>query len=83
MTRPEAIGAFFDLDGTVFAPPSLERRFIAYLDEIGELRAGNWLRHFAKKLTRNPLGALFHNKHYLTGLAVWPGMFPDATKSFW
>ena len=70
MTRPEAIGAFFDLDGTVFAPPSLEQRFIAYLDEIGELRAGNWLRHFAKEFPRNPLGAIIHNKHYLAGLPL-------------
>jgi HAD superfamily hydrolase (TIGR01490 family) len=47
MNRPGMVAAFFDLDGTVIAPPSLEFRFAVYLARRGELRGGavfSWLR---------------------------------------
>ena len=38
MNATQKIGAFFDLDGTLLAPPSLEWRFIGYLMERDEIR---------------------------------------------
>ncbi len=37
MNIAPGIAAFFDLDGTLLAPPSLERRFVRYLRWRGEL----------------------------------------------
>ncbi|HXZ09682.1 MAG TPA: HAD-IB family hydrolase [Paraburkholderia sp.] len=71
MTAPEKIGAFFDLDGTLLAPPSLEWRFIGYLlahDELGTRDVARWLGHFAMKIVHDPHGATLSNKRYLAGL---------------
>ena len=41
------LAAFFDLDGTLVPPPSLERRFLRYLwwrQGLGYARATGWAR---------------------------------------
>lgn len=71
MTAPENIGAFFDLDGTLLGPPSLEWRFIGYLlerDQISSAHVASWLAHFAKTFLRNPRPAIEGNKFYLAGI---------------
>jgi HAD superfamily phosphoserine phosphatase-like hydrolase len=68
----ETVGAFFDLDGTLLAAPSLEWRFIGYLlerDEISSAPVGRWLACFAGNLWRIPHGATAGNKSYLRGLS--------------
>jgi HAD superfamily hydrolase (TIGR01490 family) len=70
--RCETAGAFFDLDGTLLAAPSLEWRFIGYLLERGEIssaRAGRWLARFAGTFWRGLDGATEGNKHYLGGIS--------------
>jgi len=72
MKVPERIGAFFDLDGTLLASPSLEWRFIRYLakrDEIGARSAIRWLRQFAARMVAGDVhGATYGNKCYLAGV---------------
>jgi HAD superfamily phosphoserine phosphatase-like hydrolase len=71
MSAPENIGAFFDLDGTLLPPPSLEWRFIGYLlerDQISRTHVANWLAHFAKAILRDPHQAIEGNKFYLAGI---------------
>jgi HAD superfamily hydrolase (TIGR01490 family) len=71
MSAGERIGAFFDLDGTLLPPPSLEWRFIGWLiarDEIGGRDVARWLGRLAKTILRNPRGATLANKMYLAGL---------------
>lgn len=71
MSSAEKIGAFFDLDGTLIAPPSLEWRFIGFLlarDTLGTVDVARWLGHFAKKILPDPRGATLGNKRYLAGL---------------
>ena len=71
MSDGERIGAFFDLDGTLLGPPSLEWRFINYLlsiDAIGTANVARWLAEAAKHLLRDPRGAKFGNKCYLAGI---------------
>ena len=46
------IAAFFDIDGTLLGPPSLERRFLRYLRWRGELTATHWARWLARFLWR-------------------------------
>ncbi len=72
--------AFFDLDGTLIVPPSLECRFAAYLARQGELRHAavfSWLRVFLRegmKALLTPGGrsarwkAMDENKNYLKGV---------------
>lgn len=70
-SSPERIGAFFDLDGTLLPPPSLEWRFVAYLlarDEMGGAEFGRWLARAAKTFPRDPHAATSGNKMYLAGL---------------
>jgi HAD superfamily hydrolase (TIGR01490 family) len=65
------IGAFFDLDGTLVAPPSLEWQFVGYLlgrDAIGSTEIGRWLVQCAKDLLRDPRAAIRGNKMHLAGL---------------
>jgi HAD superfamily hydrolase (TIGR01490 family) len=65
------IGAFFDLDGTLLAKPSLEWRFFCHLlarDEIKSAAVLRWLGNWAKKLLQNPRAAVDGNRWYLTGL---------------
>ena len=71
MSAPEKIGAFFDLDGTLLAPPSLEWRFIGYLlerDEIMTQNVARWIVQSAKALLNRGRYAIFANKHYLAGI---------------
>ncbi len=71
MTSPDKIGAFFDLDGTLVAPPSLEWQFFGYLlgrDAIGGGEIGCWLVQCAKNLLRDPHAATTGNKKHLAGL---------------
>ena len=63
--------AFFDLDGTLLPPPSLERRFLRYLWWRGEMGVANWLRWSARVLLRLPFGlrhATEANKTYYAGV---------------
>jgi HAD superfamily hydrolase (TIGR01490 family) len=74
------VAAFFDLDGTVVAPPSLEFQFVAYLARRGELRAPaafRWLGVFLKGGIRGLFGGgwasvrlrtVDDNKLYLGGV---------------
>jgi HAD superfamily hydrolase (TIGR01490 family) len=71
MSVAKKIGAFFDLDGTLLAPPSLEWRFIRYLvarNAVGSPEAARWLGQLAKQLVGDPRAAIFGNKQYLAGL---------------
>jgi HAD superfamily hydrolase (TIGR01490 family) len=71
MTPTATVGAFFDLDGTLLAPPSLEWRFISYLlahDEINAAHLGYWMARFAKAILRNPHAAMGGNKSYVSGV---------------
>jgi HAD superfamily hydrolase (TIGR01490 family) len=70
-THAAKIAAFFDLDSTILAAPSLEWRFVGYLLERNQLKstnAGAWLAHFAKNILLSPREALEANKRYLAGL---------------
>jgi HAD superfamily hydrolase (TIGR01490 family) len=71
MKAAPQVGAFFDLDGTLLPPPSLEWRFIAWLaarDEIDGSHLARWLGHFARNIWHDPYAATFENKFYLCGL---------------
>jgi HAD superfamily hydrolase (TIGR01490 family) len=64
-------GAFFDLDGTLIATPSLEWRFFAHLLECDEISSANltrWLWRCAKKILLDRCAAIEANKLYLAGL---------------
>jgi putative phosphoserine phosphatase/1-acylglycerol-3-phosphate O-acyltransferase len=66
-----SIGAFFDIDGTLLAPPSLERRFLRYLRWRGEFGVTNGARWLARFLRRSALdwnAAIGGNKKHLTGV---------------
>jgi len=71
MSARKRIGAFFDLDGTLLAPPSLESRFARYLlarSEITGMNLIRWLAHCAKRVFRDGAEAVAENKLYLAGL---------------
>ena len=71
MNAPSTIGAFFDLDGTLLAAPSLEWRFIGYLlerDEITTVNVARWVAHAAKTVLNGGRRAVFANKYYLAGI---------------
>jgi HAD superfamily hydrolase (TIGR01490 family) len=68
----ESVGAFFDLDGTLLAAPSLEWRFIGYLlerDEISGRHVGRWLARFVGDFWHDLHGATVGNKQYLCGIS--------------
>ena len=68
MNAARKIGAFFDLDGTLLAPPSLEWRFIGYLMERDEIRTVNvarWIARSAGTLLSSGHRAVLTNKYYL------------------
>jgi phosphoserine phosphatase len=72
LSPPRAIGAFFDLDGTLLPYPSLEWRFIGYLlrnKKISWSNVANWMARAAGSLTRGPRMAFGANKSYLAGLS--------------
>jgi HAD superfamily hydrolase (TIGR01490 family) len=85
MNAQEKIGAFFDLDGAVVAPPSFEWRFIGFLlarDKLATRDIARWLIQFAKRIAFDPRGAILGNKHYLAGLrtslaADWESSLAD------
>jgi HAD superfamily hydrolase (TIGR01490 family) len=71
MNDSAKIGAFFDLDGTLIAPPSLEWRFLAHLlayDEVSRANLVLWLGHCAKNILCDRHSAIEGNKLYLAGL---------------
>jgi HAD superfamily hydrolase (TIGR01490 family) len=71
MNAGSQVGAFFDIDRTLLAAPSLEWRFIAYLlarDKIGIEQIGRWAAHCAQTMWHKPHAALDANKFYLSGL---------------
>jgi HAD superfamily hydrolase (TIGR01490 family) len=67
------VAAFFDLDGTLLPPPSLERRFLRFLFWRGELGAENLARWLTCFLLRAPFdlrNATDGNKAHLIGVRV-------------
>jgi fatty acyl-CoA reductase len=71
MNASSRIGAFFDLDGTLIAAPSLEWRFFAHLlarDEISCANLGRWLKQFIKMILSDRFAAIEGNKLYLASL---------------
>ncbi len=72
MSDGRNIGAFFDLDGTLLPPPSLERRFIGYLLRRRVLRVTSLLGWFVDVLENAPIGTPFAeaDRSYLAGLSA-------------
>jgi phosphoserine phosphatase len=67
------VAAFFDIDGTLVAGPSLEHRFFAALRRDRAIPASNYLRCLAHAIRLAPRGlnAIVHtNKMYLRGVAT-------------
>jgi len=89
---PSRVGAFFDIDGTLIAKPSLEWRFFASLIRRGAIPKQNYLHWLAQALRVAPQGlsAMRHaNKMYLRGISHLElltesknGCAPMATRSF-
>lgn len=62
------VAAFFDIDGTLVPPPSLEQRLVKYLRWRGQLRAADFAAWLAEFLLRAPfdwLAATHGNKAHL------------------
>ena len=85
------IGAFFDIDGTLLPPPSLEWRFASWLLDCGSLhtlRIAEWGMVVLSALLTVDAAALRTNKSYLTGLSTsifedWEASLgPNALASF-
>lgn len=76
--RTGRIAAFFDLDGTILAEPSLERQFLARLRRNKVIPAKNyflWLAN-ALKLAPKGIGLIPHaNKIYLRGVSSAESLF--------
>jgi HAD superfamily phosphoserine phosphatase-like hydrolase len=74
--KSSGVAAFFDLDGTLMALPSLEQRFFRVLRSRGEIPLRNyflWLGE-AVRLARCGIGTILHaNKMYLRGLQIFEG----------
>jgi phosphoserine phosphatase len=73
MSASPSIAAFFDIDGTLLAPPSLESRFIGYLLEQDKLSKSNvlrWMAYAGRSILYDPRRALGANKQYLAGLSA-------------
>ena len=71
--KSAGIAAFFDLDGTLVALPSLERRFFRVLRYRRAIAAKNYLLWIAEaiRLAHRGVSAIFEgNKMYLQGVAV-------------
>jgi HAD superfamily phosphoserine phosphatase-like hydrolase len=72
------IAAFFDLDGTLVARPSLEWRFFRLLRHRGAIPAMNyflWLAHAVQLAPRGVATIVHANKMYLRGVPVNGGAF--------
>ena len=72
MSDGRNIGAFFDLDGTLLPPPSLERRFIGYLLRRRVLRVASLAGWVVDVLENAPIGTPFAeaDRSYLAGLSA-------------
>jgi HAD superfamily hydrolase (TIGR01490 family) len=65
--------AFFDIDGTLLAKPSLERRFFRHLRWQGKIPGKNyfvWLAKMFRLLPRDIVAAAHANKMYLRGVSA-------------
>jgi HAD superfamily hydrolase (TIGR01490 family) len=74
------VAAFFDLDGTLIAEPSVERRFFASLRERRAIRMGNYFLWLARAVWLAPRGiaTVWHaNKMYLRGGCACEGGQPE------
>jgi len=72
--KSEGIAAFFDLDGTLAALPSLESKLFRTLRYRREIRAKNylfWLREALRLMPRGINAILHANKMYLRGLKLF------------
>jgi HAD superfamily phosphoserine phosphatase-like hydrolase len=71
--KSSGVAAFFDLDGTLMALPSLERRWFRTLRYRGIIPPKNyflWLREALRLMPRG-IGAMFEaNKMYLSGIKI-------------
>jgi len=68
------VAAFFDLDGTLVALPSLEKRFFRMLRYRRAIRAKNyflWLREAMRLMPRGISAILQANKMYLRGVQIF------------
>jgi len=73
------VAAFFDIDGTLLPPPSLERqfrRFVRWRGELGVRQQFRSLGHFLAAVWHDPIAATHGNKvHYagarLTTMQAW------------
>jgi HAD superfamily hydrolase (TIGR01490 family) len=66
-----SIGTFFDIDGTLVPPPSLERRLLRWLlwrREVSPASLVRWLASAAWRLRRGANCAFGANKSYLAGV---------------
>ena len=66
------VAAFFDLDGTLLAPPSLEAHFFAWLRRRRALPAANYIAWLAEAIRIAPQGFAairYANKMYLRGIS--------------
>ena len=73
MSSAGRIAAFFDLDGTLLAAPSLERRFLRYLLQRGALgpaQAFRWAAQFLRFVVRDFAAAALANKSHLAGVPL-------------
>ncbi|HLW43795.1 MAG TPA: HAD-IB family hydrolase [Candidatus Acidoferrales bacterium] len=71
MSRRDGVGAFFDLDGTLLAAPSAERRFIFHLltrGWIGPAQFARWGMRFIADAARDPRKGMAANKRYFSGV---------------
>jgi HAD superfamily hydrolase (TIGR01490 family) len=71
--KSRGIGAFFDLDGTLVALPSLEQRFFRILRYRKEIPAKNyflWLKEALRLMPRGIGAILQSDKMYLRGVQV-------------
>jgi HAD superfamily hydrolase (TIGR01490 family) len=67
------VAAFFDLDGTLVAEPSVERRFFASLRQRGTIRVRNYLLWLGRAVWLAPRGIEMvrrANKMYLRGVCA-------------
>jgi HAD superfamily phosphoserine phosphatase-like hydrolase len=78
------VAAFFDLDGTLVAGPSLERRFFRALRHRRAIPAKNYFLWLAQAVQLAPRGipTIVHaNKMYLRGVPVYGGAFSPSNST--
>jgi phosphoserine phosphatase len=68
MRTAGTIAAFFDLDGTLLPPPSLEARFVKYLLTQRLMRPSSVWRWMARSAQPTQFSKLASNKKYLEGI---------------